>query len=136
MPGIVLAYLSRLGTPLLAHEKVTLETVAKTVAQIKHCEFAGWYDVANRYSDDVYFVPDDTLMPDEAAFLGIRSPNNFFGGVVCHPFVKTKARTRSSAKARIGRQVGRPYWRRGSETSSCLGTPYSVSVMLVSQRNA
>ena len=32
-------------------------------------------------------------MPDEAASLGIRSPNDFFGGVVPRPFVKTKAIT-------------------------------------------
>ena len=42
MAGIVLAYLSRLGTPMLAHEKVTLEAVARSVAQVKHYEFGGW----------------------------------------------------------------------------------------------
>jgi hypothetical protein len=73
MTGIVLAYLSR-----LAHEKVTLEAVARAVAQIKHYEFAGWHDVTSRYSDKIYFVPDDTLMPDEASSLGIRSPNDFW----------------------------------------------------------
>jgi len=104
MPGIVLAYLSRLGTPLLAHEKVTLEAVAEAVAQIKHYEFAGWYDVAKRHSDDVYFVPDDTLMPDEVAFLGIRSPNDFFGGMVSHAFVKTKAITHQL----VSRDADRP----------------------------
>ena len=93
MAGIVLAYLSRLGTPMLTHEKVTLEAVARAIAEIKHHEFAGWYDIAHRYPDDVYFVPDDTLMPDEAASLGIRSPDDLFGGVVSHPFVKTKAIT-------------------------------------------
>jgi hypothetical protein len=41
MAGIVLAYLSRLGTPMLTHEKVTLEAVARSIAQIKHYEFAG-----------------------------------------------------------------------------------------------
>ena len=93
MAGIVVAYLSRLGTPLLAHEKATLEAVATSVAQIKHYEFAGWHDIARRHSDDIYFVPDDTLMPDEAGSLGIRCANDLFGGVVSHPFVKTKAIT-------------------------------------------
>ena len=64
MAGIVLAYQSRLGTPMLTHEKITLEAVARAVAQVKHYEFAGWYDIPHRYSDDIYFVPDDTLMPD------------------------------------------------------------------------
>ena len=106
MAGIVFAYLSRLGTPMLTHEKVTLEAVARSVAQIKHYEFAGWHDIANRYSDDVYFVPDDTLMPDEAASLGIRSPNDFFGGVVSHPFVKTKAITHQLVSGSADRPSG------------------------------
>jgi hypothetical protein len=106
MAGIVLAYLSRLGTPLLTHEKVTLEAVARSVAQIKQYEFAGWYDIATRYSDEIYFVPDDTLMPDEAASLGIRSPNDFFGGVVSHAFVKTKAITHEVVSGSANRPSG------------------------------
>ena len=106
MAGIVLAYLSRLGTPMLTHEKVTLEAVARSVAQVKRYEFAGWHDITNRYSDDIYFVPDDTLMPDEAAFLGIRSLGEFFGGVVSHPFVKTKAITHQLVSASADRPLG------------------------------
>ncbi|MFZ1090731.1 MAG: DUF3182 family protein, partial [Xanthobacteraceae bacterium] len=106
MTGIVLAYLSRLGTPMLTHEKVTLEAVARSVAQIKHYEFAGWHDVTSRYSDKIYFVPDDTLMPDEASSLGIRSPNDFFGGVVSHPVVKTKAITHQLVSGSADRPLG------------------------------
>ena len=83
---VVIAYFSRLGTPMLAHEKVTLEAVAKAVAQLKGYEFGGWHDNARRYSSGIFFVADDTLMLDEAASLGIRSPNDLFGGVVSHPF--------------------------------------------------
>ena len=78
---VVTAYFSRLGTPMLAHEKVTLEAVAKAVAQFKGYEFGGWHDNARRYSSGIFFVADDTLMLDEAASLGIRSPNDLFGGV-------------------------------------------------------
>jgi hypothetical protein len=106
MAGIVLAYLSRLGTPMLTHEKVTLEAVARSIAQIKHYEFAGWHDTTSQYSGDIYFVPDDTLMPDEAASLGIRSPNDFFGGVVPRPFVKTKAITHQLVNASADRPSG------------------------------
>jgi hypothetical protein len=106
MAGIVLAYLSRLGTPMLTHEKVTLEAVARSIAQIKHYEFAGWHDTTSQYSGDIYFVPDDTLMPDEAASLGIRSPNDFFGGVVSHPFVKTKAITHQLVSGSADRPLG------------------------------
>ena len=137
MAGIVLAYLSRLGTPMLTHEKVTLEAVARSVAQIKHYEFAGWHDITNRYSDDIYFVPDDTLMPDEAAFLGIRSPSEFFGGVVSHPFVKTKAITHQLVSAsRIGHQAGPVNSRKTCATSFCPAIPYSAPLTRVSQQNA
>jgi Protein of unknown function (DUF3182) len=103
---VVVAYFSRLGTPMLAHEKVTLEAVAKAVAQLKHHEFGGWHDNARRYSSGIFFVPDDTLMPDEAASLGIRSPNDLFGGVVSHPFVKTKAITHPLVSNSADRPVG------------------------------
>jgi Protein of unknown function (DUF3182) len=93
MAGVVVIYFSRLGTPVLTHEKVTLEAIAKAIAQLKHYEFGGCREAAYRDSSDVYFVPDDTLMLDEAACLGICSPNDLFGGVVPHPFVKTKAIT-------------------------------------------
>jgi Protein of unknown function (DUF3182) len=91
--GVVVIYLSQLGTPMYAHERVTLAAVANTIAQVKHYEFGGYYDNAHNYSGDVFFVPDDTLMLDEALCLGIRSLHDLFGGVVPHPFVKTKSIT-------------------------------------------
>ena len=53
----------------------------------------GPYDPEHNYSGPLFFVPDDTLLLDEAACLGIRSPNDLYGGVVPHLFVKTKAIT-------------------------------------------
>jgi hypothetical protein len=103
---LVIAYLSRLGTPMLAHEKVTLEAVAKAVARLKHYEFGGWHDNARRYRSGGFFVPDDTLMLDEAASLGICSPNDLFGGVVSHSFVKTKAITHQLVGSSADRPVG------------------------------
>ncbi len=94
---VVVTYLSRLGTPMLAHEEITLTAVAKAIAQIKNSEFAGCYDDAADYSGAVFFVPDDTLMPDEASRLGIRGPNDLFGGVVPYPVAKTKAITHQLA---------------------------------------
>jgi Protein of unknown function (DUF3182) len=91
--GVVVIYLSRLGAPMYAHERITLAAVANTIAQVKHYEFAGYYDNARNYSGNVFFVPDDTLMLDEALCLGIRSLNDLFGGVVPYPFVKTKSIT-------------------------------------------
>src|SRR5438128_11030585 len=89
--GAVVIYFSRLGTPMLTHERVTLSAVAKAIAQIKDYEFADCYDNPANYSGTVFFVPDDTLMLDEASCLGIGCPNDLFGGVVPYPIAQTKA---------------------------------------------
>src|SRR5262245_57951156 len=91
--GVVVIYFSRLGAPMYAHERITLAAVADTIAQVKRYEFAGRYDNAHNYSGNVFFVPEDTLMLDEALCLGIRCLNDLFGGVVPHAFVKTKSIT-------------------------------------------
>jgi hypothetical protein len=91
--GIVVVYFSWFGKPLQAHHKVVLDLGAKAIAKIKGYEFGGHYDTAYDYSGPLFFVPDDTLLVDEASCLGIRSPKDFYGGVVPHLFVKTKAIT-------------------------------------------
>ena len=82
--GIVVLYFSRFGKPLQAHHKVVLDLGAKAIARIKGYEFGGHYDTAYDYCGPLFFVPDDTLLLDEAACLGIRSPNDLYGGVVPH----------------------------------------------------
>ena len=106
MAGLVLVYFSRFCTPMLTHEKAMLDAVARTIAELKQYEFGGCHDKTCRYSNDVFFVPDDTLMPDEASCLGIRSPRYFFGGVVSHPFVKTKAITHQLVSNSADQPVG------------------------------
>ena len=91
--GIVVLYSSRFGKPLQTHHKVVLDLDAKAIARIKGYEFGGPYDPEHNYSGPLFFVPDDTLLLDEASCLGIRSPNDLYGGVVPHLFVKTKAIT-------------------------------------------
>jgi hypothetical protein len=91
--GVVVVYFSRFGKPLQAHHKVVLDLGAKAIAKLKGYEFGGHYDATCDYSGPLFFVPDDTLLLDEAACLGIRSPNDLYGGVVPHLFVKTKAIT-------------------------------------------
>ena len=91
--GIVVLYFSRFGKPLQAHHKAVLDSDAKAIAKIKGYEFGGHYDTAHDYSGPLFFVPDDTLLLDEAARLGIHSPNDLYGGVVPYLFVKTKAIT-------------------------------------------
>jgi hypothetical protein len=91
--GVVVVYFSRFGKPLQTHHKVVLDLGAKAIAKLKGYEFGGHYDAACDYSGPLFFVPDDTLLLDEAACLGIRSPTDLYGGVVPHLFVKTKAIT-------------------------------------------
>jgi Protein of unknown function (DUF3182) len=102
--GIVVLYFSRFGKPLQRHYKVVLDLGAKAIAKLKGYEFGGHYDAAYGYSGPLYFVPDDTLLLDEASCLGIRSPNDLYGGVVPHLFVKTKAITHGL----VGRDAERP----------------------------
>jgi hypothetical protein len=91
--GTVVLYVSRFGKPLQTHHKVVLDLDAKAIASIKGYKFGGLYDPDHNYSGPLFFVPDDTLLLDEAACLGIRSPSDLYGGVVPHLFVKTKAIT-------------------------------------------
>ena len=91
---------------MYAHEDVVLAAVARSIAELKRCSFAGRYCAEQQGVSDVFFVPDDTLVTDEAAELGIRSPNQLFGGVVARPFVKTKAITHSLIDRRAARPEG------------------------------
>jgi hypothetical protein len=88
--GTVVLYSSRLGMPLYAHERKALDVVAGAIACIKGYDYGGSYGGRYRFHP-TFFVADDTLMRDEALALGIRGQDDFFGGAVPHPFVKTKA---------------------------------------------
>jgi hypothetical protein len=91
--GIVVVYFPRFGKPLQWHHKVVLDAAAKTIGQIKGYEFGGRYEARCGYSEPLFFVPSDTLLLDEALRLGIRSPNDLYGGIVPYLFAKTKAIT-------------------------------------------
>jgi hypothetical protein len=91
--GIVVVYFPRFGKPLQWHHKVVLDAAAKTIGQIKGYEFGGRYEARCAYSGPLFFVPSDTLLLDEALHLGIRSPNDLYGGIVPYLFAKTKAIT-------------------------------------------
>jgi hypothetical protein len=104
--GVVVVCFSRFGKPLQWHHKVVLDLGAKAVARIKGYEFGGHYDTAYDYSGPLFFVPDDTLLLDEASCLGIRSPNDLYGGVVPYLFVKTKAITHGLVDRHAERPLG------------------------------
>src|SRR5262249_13846630 len=102
----VVVYFSRLGAPMFAHEKVTLSTVAESIARLNGYRYAGIFDANKHSTGDLFFVPDDTLMLDEARVLGIHSPRQLYGAVVPYPFAKTKAITHPLINARASRPWG------------------------------
>src|SRR5262245_32892203 len=104
--GIVVVYFSRFGKPLQTHHKVVLDLGAQAIAKITGYEFGGHYGPAYDYSGPLFFVPDDTLLLDEASCLGIRSPNDLYGGVVPYLFVKTKAITHGVVDRHAERPLG------------------------------
>jgi len=89
----VVIHFPRLGVPLYTHENITLSEVAKEIARINDDEFAGCYDKARHGYKDIFFVPSDALILNEASELGIHGSAGLFGAVVPYPFVKTKAIT-------------------------------------------
>src|SRR4029078_3443878 len=92
--GRVVVYLSPSGQPLRrAHQRIMLEEDAKTIARIKNCEFAGYYSSGLARSGALFFVPDQTLLAEEAETLGIRGPEDLFGGIVPYRFLSTKSIT-------------------------------------------
>jgi hypothetical protein len=104
--GVVVMYFSRFGEPLQPHHKVVLDSGAKAIAKIKGYRFGGRYDAAYDYSGPLFFVPDDTLLLDEALCLGIRTPSDLYGGVVPYPIVKTKAITHGLVDGHAERPQG------------------------------
>jgi hypothetical protein len=104
--GVVVIYFSHLGGRLNAHQKVVLEADAKVIAQVLGYDFGARHQTAVDDPAPVFFVPDDTLLVDEASSLGIRRPNDFYGGVVPHPFVKTKAITHALVQEDADRPEG------------------------------
>jgi hypothetical protein len=91
--GTVVVHLSRPAHFLNGHEGACLQSVAKTIARLRHYEFGGCYDGARHVSAPLFFVPDETLVRAEARALGIHGEDDLFGGIVVRPFMATKVIT-------------------------------------------
>lgn len=104
--GMVVIHFSRLGGRLDPHQTVMLDADAKVIAHVLGYEYGGRHQAAKDYTAPVFFVPDDTLLVDEASSLGIRGPSDFYGGIVPHPFVKTKAITHGLVEENAERAPG------------------------------
>lgn len=103
----MVAYPHAPGEDVRCHEHVTRQVIAQKLARVKGCSYAGDYDPAARYPGAVYFVPRDTLVGlDAARALGIRSEDDFFGGVVPRPYVATKTITHPIADGAARKPAG------------------------------
>lgn len=89
--GVVVAYAPDPYDHASEHERVTLIEFARRLAVLKRYDVGGFYEPGRSYTGHVYFVPSATLTSTDAAGLGIRGPDDLFGGVVPHAFVATKA---------------------------------------------
>jgi hypothetical protein len=80
------------GPHASAHEAATQREIARRLARL----LGGWFDADCRPGEvaDVYWVPNDTVVGDDAARrLGLRGRHDLFGGCVPWAFVATKAIT-------------------------------------------
>jgi hypothetical protein len=80
-------------TPTVGHDRQSRANVARRLARVLDWRYGGAYDAGARYDAPLYVVPHDALKTKEATALGIRGPEQVFGGVVPHAFVATKAIT-------------------------------------------
>jgi hypothetical protein len=91
--AVVVTYSPQGSAHAHSHEAVTRAALARALAAILGCDFAGEYDHSGRYPGRVHFVPGDTLLSGEALALGVAGEDDLLGGVVPHPFVGTKTIT-------------------------------------------
>lgn len=86
----VVVYFGKLGGRLQEHQRIMLMKDAETIARLLSCNFEGKYCAGRPFAGTTFYVPDDSLLPEEASALGIQHPEEFYGGIVPFPFVKTK----------------------------------------------
>ncbi|MBD0704989.1 MULTISPECIES: DUF3182 family protein [unclassified Pseudomonas] len=76
------------------HEVETNRALARWLAQILGLEYGGSYDQQHHAGHDLYLLPTQTVIGAEAALrLGVKGPEDLWGGYVEHDFICTKAIT-------------------------------------------
>jgi hypothetical protein len=87
---IVVAHSVRPGAP--QHEVQTNKALARWLAQILGCKFGGSYDPDKHRGRELYLLPTQTIVGNASAQqLGIKGPDDLWGGFVEHDFICTKA---------------------------------------------
>ncbi|MDG9924234.1 MULTISPECIES: DUF3182 family protein [unclassified Pseudomonas] len=74
------------------HERAVHHVLGRKIAALLGTRFLGDHDPAEHATGNYYLIPSDTLIGTQRAQeLGIRGPEDFFGGMVAQPFMSTKA---------------------------------------------
>ncbi|HEX4480175.1 MAG TPA: DUF3182 family protein [Rudaea sp.] len=87
------------ATDKRSHDYLSRCAVSQRLAKLLGVPFAGEYTNGKTSDSHPYFVPQNTLLSDEADALGIISEDDLFGGVVPHHFVATRAVTHDTVSA-------------------------------------
>ena len=88
--GIVVTFTPP-GACVASHERIRDQALARRLAALHSYDYAGEYDATLR-ERPIYFVPHRTLIGTGLARrLGIHSTRDFFGGLVSHPILASKA---------------------------------------------
>jgi hypothetical protein len=110
---------------LRGHEAFTLTHVARRLAELIGCEFAGRHDQRRRYPGRLFVFAIDPLLPEEARALGVTSAADVFGSVVPHEIVATKAITHELVHPRAARPAA--WWAEfGARVSGAVLPGYTV----------
>ncbi|HYO65095.1 MAG TPA: DUF3182 family protein [Archangium sp.] len=102
--GTVVTYAAGREGYLRTHEGITRTALARELAGLKGYAFGGEYVRGQHYPAPRYFVSRDSLCAENAAELGIREPEDLFGGVVPLGFTRTKVITHGL----LGEESDRP----------------------------
>lgn len=90
MQDVVISYLVEKGRGCEANVRSMIDAIAAELADVKRLAYGGICDSEAAIPPRAYVVPSDTLTRREADRLGIRSTNDFFGGVVPRTPMRTK----------------------------------------------
>lgn len=106
--GVVVGYED---SDCLNHQAMTRVEIARKLAALKGCAFAGKFDPHLSYAGPLYHVPSVTLVGRRAANdIGIYDEQDLFGGVVPYDYVATKAISHPLVKPEADAPSG---WSRG-----------------------
>jgi hypothetical protein len=135
--GIVVIYFSQLAPPQRAHQRALLANDARAIALYKKYEFADNHHGAQKHGAHVYFVPDDTLLTDEARNWVFRGTG--ISSAALFPIFllkQNRSRTRSSRMKRRGQTDGLSLSPDVYETLCCRDTPFLADAMPALQQAA